>query len=133
MKKIIKNSIITPDGTELRSYHTHDYVVYFDKNGKYYSVNGGESYLKREFDVKDYIENSVYSDGTFELEREHICLGVNYTKDMKRLPKTKWTPIKDLNTDHIYAILQNVKNIDEYYEKLFMEEIIFREDMWYNS
>jgi hypothetical protein len=133
MKRIIKNSIITPDGKELRSYHRHDYVVYFDKNNNYYSVDGGMDYLKRGYDKKNYIENSVYSDGTFELERKYICWGVNYTKDMKKLPKTRWTPIKDLDTDHIYNILQNIKNIDEYYIQLLSEEIIFREDMWYNN
>ena len=52
---------------------------------------------------------------------------------MKKLPKTRWTPIKDLDTDHIYNILQNIKNIDEYYIQLLSEEIIFREDMWYNN
>ena len=34
MALIFRNSIITPDGTELISKDRHDYVVYKDKNGQ---------------------------------------------------------------------------------------------------
>lgn len=37
--------------------------------------------------------------------REYIFWGVNYTKDMERLPNTKWTLLKDLKSDHIEAII----------------------------
>lgn len=131
--KIIKNSIITPDGIELRSYHRHDYQSYIDNNGNYYSVDGGTDYLKRGFKIKNYIENSVYSDGTFELERTHICWGRNYDENMKRLPKTEFVPIKDLNTDHIWAILLTLPNMNKEYRRVMEEEIFFREEEWYNN
>jgi hypothetical protein len=37
--------------------------------------------------------------------REFLLWGQNYDKDMNRLPETIYRPIKDLNTDHIKAIL----------------------------
>lgn len=33
--------------------------------------------------------------------------GVNFDKDMNRLPETLWKPIKELNTDHLHAIINN--------------------------
>ena len=50
--------------------------------------------------------------------------GVNYTKDMERLPETKWTLIKDLETDHIEAILDGeyMRSGSKYY-KLFKDEL----------
>lgn len=56
--------------------------------------------------------------------RDIYFWGVNYTKDMKRLPETKWTLIKDLETDHIEDILDGeyVRNGSKYY-KLFKDEL----------
>lgn len=37
--------------------------------------------------------------------REYTFWGRNYDKDMNQLPKTEWTLIKDMSTDHIQAII----------------------------
>ena len=56
--------------------------------------------------------------------RDIYFWGVNYTKDMERLPETKWTLIKDLETDHIEAILDGeyMRSGSKYY-KLFKDEL----------
>jgi len=60
--------------------------------------------------------------------RDIVLWGVNYTKGMKLLPKTKWTPIKDLATDHIQAILDGgYARGNSFYINLFKEELKLRE------
>ena len=44
---------------------------------------------------------------------------------MNSLEETEWIPVKDLNTDHIYKILEF--KIPDSYRRLFEEEIIHRE------
>lgn len=46
MKKLLANRWKTPDGTILWSKHTHDFILYTDKNGKQYGVDGGNSYCR---------------------------------------------------------------------------------------
>lgn len=126
-KRILANKIITPDGTELISKHGHDYVSYKDKNDKWYSVDGGTNYLKRSFDVPDYTEASVYDDGLHTTRRENLRWGVNYTKKMEKLPQTEWRLIKDLDTEHIQAILDgNYSRGNEFYTQVFKDELEFR-------
>jgi len=61
--------------------------------------------------------------------REIYFWGVNFTKDMKELPETKWTLIKDLNIDHIKAIIDGkfVREGNKYY-KFFIKELKLREN-----
>jgi len=68
--EILRNSIITPDGSVLTSKHIYDYVGYTDKNGQFYSVDGGNEYTKRNFDKQDWVENCVYSTDSIEKVRE---------------------------------------------------------------
>jgi len=58
-KQIIRNAIITPDGTMLKSEYLENRVSYLDTNGHYYSVEGGLNYIKRDCDSKDYKEISI--------------------------------------------------------------------------
>jgi len=44
---IVRNSIITPDGTELVSRSRHDCISYEDENGETYMIDGGRDYLRR--------------------------------------------------------------------------------------
>ena len=125
-KRILYNAIQTPDGTVISSKHRHDYNTYTDKNGQHYSVDGGVDYLRRGFDKPDYTDVSVYDDGTHETRRNYICWGVNYTKDMVRLPETRWEFVKNLNIDHIQAI------VDGEYAKGFMLEV-FKEELNYRK
>ena len=67
MALIFRNSIITPDGTELISKDRHDYVVYKDKNGQIFGIDGGNEYLRRTHDaVNCGIDTSITSDSKIE-------------------------------------------------------------------
>lgn len=127
MNKLIANRWQTPDGTILWSKHRRDMVCHRDKNGELYFTDGGNEYVRKSLNLKAPMKNfCVYSDGTFELEREWVLWGRNYDKDMNRLEETEWIPIKDLDTDHIYKILES--NIYYSYRRLMEEEIIYREN-----
>ena len=124
---ILVNKIQTPDGTILESKHRHDYKVYKDKNGEEYMVDGGTSYLRRNINIEPYIELSIIDNGTHKLRRQYLTWGNNYDKDMKRLPETVYTPIMNMTSEHIQAILDNnyVEN-NKFYKELFEEELKFR-------
>lgn len=138
MKTILLNRIQTPDGTILTSYHRHDFKSYQDKNGYEYVVDGGLSYLRRGSNAPSkelcddykfkYKELSVEDDGKFETRRSNLHWGINYTADKVRLPETKYVLIKDLATDHIFAILKNVKSIHPIYRDTFFKELVYREE-----
>lgn len=130
-RRILKNSIICPDGTELVSRFTWDMQCYFDNSNRCFCVDGGESYLKRT--GIGYTENSVIDDGKFETQRSVCEWGKNYDKNGQKLRQTKWIKIKDLDTDHIYNILMNVPKISNFYYKLLTEELIYREELILNE
>lgn len=130
MNKILLNRIRTPDGTILTSRHVHDYVHYRDKNGHHYIVDGGNYYLKRVIPIVPYEELSVDDDGTFETRRNACEWGQNYDINRNRLPKTVFHPIKDLPTDHILAILKNVKRIDAIWKDTMIKELDYRMQGW---
>ena len=132
MRKLIQNKWQTPDGTILISKHRHDYVEYTDKNGDYYMIDGGNDYVRKSVNKKEMKDLCIYSNGSFETDR-FLLWGVNYDKNMKRLPKTEFVPIKDLNTDHIWAILLTLPNMNKEYRRVMEEEILFREEEWYNN
>jgi len=128
MNRLIANRWQTPDGTILWSKHTHDMVCHRDKNGELYFTDGGNEYVRRSLNLLAPMKNlCVYTNGTFELEREWVLWGRNYDKDMNRLKETQWIPIKDLDTDHIYKILE-IDGIANSYRRLMEEEIIYREE-----
>jgi hypothetical protein len=103
-KRIIRNSIITPDGTVLISKHRHDYVTHIDKNGLEYMVDGGNDYLRRNIYIDHpHIENSLYSDAPFEEIRQAFLRG-GRGKDGKQ-PLT-WVALKDMSDEWLEAALQ---------------------------
>lgn len=123
MKNLIQNKIQCNNCKEIiQSYYRHDFKMC---NCRQTGIDGGGVYSRRI--GNNYTELSVYSNGTFEVER-NLCWGVNYTKEGKKLHQTQWKFIKDLNTDHIWAILLNIPNIDKFYKEVFIDEIIFREE-----
>lgn len=127
-RKILRNAIQTPDGTILHSKHVHDYVDYRDKNGESYIVDGGNEYIRRSVNDEPYIDLTVLDDGLHESRREILNWGRNYDKYMNQLSKTEYIPIKDLDTDHIYKILE-LKYLSPFYRRVFEDEIIFREQL----
>lgn len=120
--EIYKNSIITPDGTELISIDVHDFNSYIDKNGKSYSVDGGNEYLRRVGNF-DYIDSSVTSDSTHKEIRESFKWGTYGKSGKEKYRKVK---LKDMDIDHIEAILETQKQISEETRNSFQNELNFR-------
>lgn len=119
-KYIIRNSIRTPDGTELISKSTHDYVYYKDKNGKMYSVDGGYEYLKRGYESQDFEETSIYSTDDIGIIRDVFKWGT-YGKDGQQ--DLSYILLKDMSNEHISNILKTQTYILLYVQNIFSREL----------
>lgn len=125
-RTLLKNSIITPDGTELVSRYRHDFVEYTDKNGQYYAIDGGNAYQRLLFDKEDFKINTVYFEDDIETKRESFewgSYGVNGDE-----PKS-YIKLKDMTTDHIEAIIRTQTQLSKTTIDLFKEELEFREKL----
>ena len=124
-ERILLNSIKCNNCNDiLISTNRHDFnMCYCGKVG----VDGGTEYLRRIGESKDITDLPIMDDGEHETRRSNLRWGVNYDKDMNRLPKTEWRLIKDLNTEHIKAILDGgCSRNNNFYEQLFKEELEYR-------
>jgi hypothetical protein len=122
--RLLLNRIKTPDGTILTSYNRHDYLTHKDAITKeVLMVDGGNDYARRH--VGTYEELSVYDDGFHTTRRSALHWGTR-GKDNKQ-PLT-YKPIKDLDSDHIEAILRTQTQISEFYKEVFKEELKYRFD-----
>ena len=124
MSTLVYNAIRTPDGTVLESRHRHDYNVYQDKNGKEYMVDGGLEYIRRNVhDDAPYEELSVYTTDGHDRVRDVVKWGT-YGRDGNQ-PLT-YILLKDMNTEHIHACLENVPSMHPAYKESFKEELKLR-------
>jgi hypothetical protein len=122
--RLLLNRIKTPDGTILTSYNRHDYLTHKDTITKeVLMVDGGNDYARRH--VGTYEELSVYDDGSHLTRRSALHWGTR-GKDNKQ-PLT-YKPIKDLDSDHIEAILRTQTQLSEFYKEVFKEELKYRFD-----
>jgi hypothetical protein len=122
--RILLNRIQTPDGTILTSYNRHNYVEYKDTLTKeVLMVDGGTDYLRR--NVGTYEELSVYDDGSHITRRSAVHWGTR-GKDGKQ--PLVYKLLKDLDSDHIEAILKTQHQISDFYKEVFMEELKYRFD-----
>lgn len=107
-KTIIRNSIKTPDGTEIVSATRHDFVSHTDANGKTYSVDGGKAYLRRVGDYEDCTETSVYLYHGHAIVRDVFTWGTRGKDGSQALERVK---LKDMDTAHIQAIIDDCYNV----------------------
>jgi len=122
--RLLLNRIKTPDGTILTSYNRHDYKEYKDTITKeVLMVDGGTDYTRRYVGV--YEELSVYDDGSHITRRSALHWGTR-GKDGKQ--PLVYKPIKDLDSDHIEAILKTQHQLSEFYKEVFREELKYRFD-----
>ena len=122
--RILLNRIKTPDGTILTSYNRHNYVEYKDTLTKeVLMVDGGADYLRR--NVGTYEELSVYDDGSHITRRSAVHWGTR-GKDGKQ--PLVYKLLKDLDSDHIEAILKTQHQISDFYREIFKEELKYRFD-----
>ena len=122
--RILLNRIQTPDGSILTSYNRHNYVEYKDTLTKeVLMVDGGTDYLRR--NVGTYEELSVYDDGSHITRRSAVHWG---TRGKDGRQPLVYKPLKDLDSDHIEAILKTQHQISDFYREVFMEELKYRFD-----
>ena len=124
MRKLIKNSIRTPDGTVLTSRHRHDFKSHKDKNNEIYVCDGGLSYLKRSVNKETYEDLSLYSTDSFEKLREGIEWGTFGKNGDEEL---HYKSISNMSSNHIKSILSQIK-LAEYMEELFEKEMAYRNE-----
>jgi hypothetical protein len=124
MSTLVYNAIRTPDGTVLESTHRHDYKAYLDKNGKEYMVDGGLEYIRRNIhNSAPYEELSVCLEDGQDKVRDVVKWGT-YGIDGNQ-PLT-YILLKDMNTEHIRACLENVPRMQPAYKEAFKEELKLR-------
>ena len=126
-KVIIRNAVMTPDGTYLRSYHRHDYKEHKDSlTGETYIVDGGYDYLRRSINTTPAVSLDVYLSDPFEMIREAF-VWKSYGKNYEHLPNGIYIKLCDMTTEHIRAILETQTQIKgTYVEMLFKKELVLR-------
>lgn len=123
---ILSNAIQTPDGTILKSYHTHDYKEHVDGiTGETYMVDGGNSYFRYNRNKVRAKSLSVTTEDPHELIREHFTWG-SFGKNGDE--ELHWVVLKDMETDHINAILRTQKRLAKHLVKVFEEELEWRDN-----
>jgi hypothetical protein len=123
MQQLIGNRIQTPDGTILQSFNRHDYKEHLDANGEVYIVDGGLEYQRRSLNQEPATDLSVYVGD----DHTHIRTAFHWGTYGKcgTLPR-RWVALKDLDTDHIVAILDTQSQIAGWLRDVFNAELQFR-------
>lgn len=123
-EQIIASALVCPDGTVLQSYHRHDYKTHVDAvTGEEYMIDGGTDYVRSNVNKVGAKYITVTMNDAHELRREWFHWGTRGRDG--RQPLT-WKPLKELDTDHIQAILDTQTHIPDYLVGLFTEELEFR-------
>lgn len=122
---ILRNAIITPDGTYLESLHRHDYKSHEDSlTGELYIVDGGYQYIRRSANKVPAQDLTVTTSDPFTLQRRAFTWG-SYGKMQDQLKH--YIFLCDLTEDHIYAILRNEGwTKGSYVEDLLKSELAYR-------
>jgi hypothetical protein len=124
---IICNQIITPDGTRLISHSHHDFQQYTDANGQYYAVDGGNSYTRRLFDKPDYKDETIYSDDSFEVIRQHLYRGARGINGDEPLHFIK---LCDMETSHVEACIKynEEHKVGSKFTPFYQQELEYRKE-----
>lgn len=123
-RQLLKNAIVCSCGIVWESRHNHDFVG-CDKCQVY--ADGGNFYLRRVGSRENYKDCSVYDNGLHATRVSALRWGRNFNEKHEALPETEWLLIKDLNTSHIFKILE-IPTLDKFYRIVLEEEIITREN-----
>lgn len=123
---ILVNQIRTPDGTIIKSRHQHDYVTHIDKNGLEYMVDGGSTYLRRNYHPGfPFEELTVYVDSPFEEIRKSLERGGRGKYGKEPL---KYVALKDINDKWLRNIIVYERRYRPYNSllKLYEFEVLYR-------
>ena len=126
MSKTLASFMITPDGTVLQSYHRHDYKTHLDKNGEEYMIDGGCNYVRTNCNKEPAEYFTVTTDDTHKVKRQWFHWGT-YGKDGKQ--PLKWKALRELDKEHIEAILDTQHHIEEHIRELFKDELEYRKQV----
>lgn len=114
-EKIIQNALMVKRTKEIIvSTYVHDYRT--NVRGKYiYAVDGGKEYIRRVYNNEDpngakTVDLCLYSGSSVEEIQEKLCWGT-YGKTGKG--KLEFKFIKNLEPNHLLAILENVANLSQ--------------------
>jgi len=122
--QMLAQRIRTPDGTILQSYNRHDYKTHLDaKTGETYMVDGGLDYCRGIVNKVPAESLCVFVGDDFNHIRSAFCWG---TRGLDGRQPLKYVPLKDLNTDHIEAILDTQDHIPQFMRDQFIMELQFR-------
>lgn len=125
MRKLIKNSIRTPDNTVLTSKNQHDFKSHKDtKSNELYFTDGGTNYIRRSINKIPYEDLSLYSDDPFEKLRERLEWGSRGKNGDEPL---QYKSISNMSTKHINAVLLNCR-VSDYMKEIFEKEIEYRKE-----
>lgn len=123
-QQLLAQRIRTPDGTILQSYNRHDYKTHLDtKTGETYMVDGGLDYCRQNRNVVSAEDLCVYVGDDFNHIRAAFSWGTRGKDGQQTL---RYVPLKDLDTDHIQAILNTQFQIPQFIRDQFVTELVFR-------
>ena len=124
MTKLLANRIMTPDGTILQSYHRHDYKEYVDtSSNELYILDGGLDYIRCSVNKISAKNLHIYTTDSHDDIREAFAWG---TYGIKGDQKRSWIVLKNIENNHIQAILDTQKNIPDHIRKIFIDEQEYR-------
>lgn len=122
--KLIANRWVAPDGEVIQSRHRHDCVFYTcTKTMQQCMVDGGiEGYIRLSGPLKDAC---VYSDASHEKKREAFVWGSRGVDDKQ---PSVYNALKDLETNHVEAIIDTQTHLPDYIMQMFEDELIYRKE-----
>lgn len=125
MKQLLYNAVLTPDGTILQSRSRHDYIEYKDKvSGEIYILDGGLEYQRMSINKAPAENLAVYTSDLHCKIREVFTWGT-YGRD--GLQPKKYVLLKLLTDEHLAAILRTQTHLPAEMQKVFSDEILFRD------
>jgi hypothetical protein len=126
IKTIVRNAVQTPDGTTLRSRSCWDYVSHLDTvSGEIYSVYGGDMYFRHSVNVVPFVDMTVTSEDSFEVQREAFEWGIYWGGLSKEY--LYYIKLMDLPSIYLYYILKTETKLKgTYTEYLLREEVAHR-------
>ena len=125
MKYLLYNAIKCPDGTILQSRSRHDYIQHLDEiSGELYILDGGLAYQRTSVNQVPFENLAVCTSDQHEVIREVFSWG-SYGRD--GLSEKKYILLKDLTDEHIAAILRTQTHLPAEMQKVFKDELQFRD------
>lgn len=122
--QLLAQRIQTPDGTILQSFNRHDYKTHVDAiTNETYMVDGGLDYCRGTVNKVPATSLCVFVGDDFHHIRSAFCWG---TRGVNGDQPLKYVPLKDLDIDHIQAILDTQFQIPQYIRDQFVAELVFR-------